>query len=103
MQGNVYLSVIKPIVTEKTMSVQAPQRKYSFVVLPNANKIVIKKVIEELYSTKVESVNISPVRKKVRSIGRTKWYTKRQAYKKAIVTLKKGEKIDVMKIYQKNT
>ena len=84
-----------PHVTEKTELMQA-ERKYTFIVASQSTKVDIAEKVESTYKTKVSSVRVIPIRKKVRLIGRTKWMTKRQARKKAIVTLKKGEKIDIM-------
>ncbi|HBR14638.1 MAG TPA: 50S ribosomal protein L23 [Candidatus Omnitrophica bacterium] len=70
-----------------------PGRQYLFKVARDANKIEIKKAVEEIYKVKVQSVNTSVVPgklKKVRHIqGRT------SPWKKAMVTLKEGSKIDV--------
>ena len=79
--------------TEKGTSL-LPLNKYLFWVDTRANKIEIKKAIEDIYKVKVESVNTAIVRgklKKVRyAIGRT------SDWKKAIITLKEGSKIDVV-------
>lgn len=84
--------LIKKIgLTEKAVSMQG-NGKYVFLVKLSAAKSEIKKVIEELYGVKVDNVNT------LRSFGKTKRYGakigKKTEYKKAIVTLKKGEKID---------
>ena len=106
--------IIKPLVTEKmtkitdkssverTYKVKGQERtkkaetKYGFIVKPEANKIEIKKEVEALYNVTVEDVNT------VRYAGkRSQRYTKaglvkgqKNAYKKAIVTLKEGDAID---------
>ncbi|MCK5580604.1 MAG: 50S ribosomal protein L23 [Candidatus Omnitrophica bacterium] len=78
--------------TEKGLDLEA-QRKYLFHVASSANKIEIKKAIEEIYKVKVASVNTITVpgkRKRVRQeFGHT------TAWKKAVVTLKEGQKIDI--------
>ena len=70
-----------------------PERKYLFQVATCANKIEIKKAVEEIYSVKVNAVNclmMPAKRKRVRQeFGHT------TPWKKAIVTLKEGSKIDV--------
>jgi len=90
--------LIKPVFTEKTMRAQEQAIKsYTFIVHPDANKIEIRKAVETIYQAKVEEIRIIPVRAKVRNINRSKTITTRQSAKKAMVTLKKGETMDVMK------
>ncbi|MBQ9591352.1 MAG: 50S ribosomal protein L23 [Paludibacteraceae bacterium] len=88
--------IIKPIVTEKQTALTEKLNKYGFRVDIKANKIQIKKAVEDRYNVTVTGVNtlIIPGKKKSR-------YTKAgiingstSAYKKAIVTLKEGDKID---------
>ncbi|HPI67503.1 MAG TPA: 50S ribosomal protein L23 [bacterium] len=84
--------LIKPIVTEKTAYLGA-NNQYVFAVTNQANKINIKKAIENAYQVKVVKVNIiKQLGKKVR-YGKTTGRTKN--WKKAIITLKPGEKIDL--------
>lgn len=89
--------IIKPIVTEKQTAVtEKMPNRFGFRVSPDANKLEIKKAVEEMYNVSVESVNT------VNYSGKRKSrYTKsgiingkQAAYKKAIVTLKEGEVID---------
>ncbi len=68
--------------------------KYIFVIDRSANKSEIKKAIESIYSVKVVSVNIINSKGKSKRLGRS--IGKTSAYKKAIVTLKEGQKIDVV-------
>ncbi|MCK4474112.1 50S ribosomal protein L23 [Candidatus Parcubacteria bacterium] len=68
--------------------------QYVFRVFPRANKTEIKKAIEELYGVNVVSVNIVKVHRKRRRLGRILGW--RKEYKKAIVKIKKGEKIEVL-------
>ena len=90
--------LIKPIFTEKqTALTDKYENRYGFIVKPSANKVQIKSAIEELYNVHVESVNTMQYDGKKRSR-----YTKSgvvngstPAYKKAIITLKKGETIDL--------
>ncbi len=88
--------IIKPIVTEKMTQLTDKLNRYGFKVDKNANKIEIKKAVEELYGVTVEAVNtaILPGKKKSRytKSGVIKGST--SDYKKAIVTLKQGETID---------
>lgn len=88
--------IIKPIITEKMTALSEKLNRYAFKVAHGANKIEIKKAIEELYNVSVEEVNTLIVGGKNKSRytkagiinGRT------STYKKAIVTLAQGDKID---------
>ncbi len=78
--------------TEKAYSSEA-QRKYVFVVSPSANKSLVKHDIENRYNVKVESVNIMRRAGKIKRVGaRT---GRRSEIKKAIVTLREGNKIEL--------
>jgi large subunit ribosomal protein L23 len=88
--------LLKPIVTEK-MTLQGDKfNRYGFVVAKSANKLQIRKAVEELYGVTVDSVNTMRYGGKVKSrntksgllIGKT------TALKKAVVTLAEGNKID---------
>ncbi len=88
--------LIKPIVTEKMTHQGETLNRYGFIVDKRANKIEIKKAVEELYGVTVENVNTMRYGGKKRSrytrTGIIEGKTK--AYKKAIVTLAEGEAID---------
>ncbi len=94
---SVYTVCIRPVVTEKSMKAQE-KRQYTVMVDKSATKIDIANAFSVMYSVEIESVNVIPVRKKTRAIGKTKVYTKRKAGKKAIVTIKEGQTLDLMKI-----
>lgn len=88
--------IIKPIVTEKLTALGEKLNRYGFQVERTANKIEIKKAVEEMYNVEVVAVNTAVVAPKVKQR-----YTKSgivtgktNAYKKAIVTLKEGDIID---------
>ncbi len=68
--------------------------KYIFITEKKANKSEIKKAIESLYNVKVADVNIINIKGKTKRLGRSLGRT--SAHKKAIVTLKPGNKIDIM-------
>ena len=86
----------KPIITEKMSAQSEAYNRFAFVVDKNANKIEIKKAIEEMYDVAVDSVRtmICIGKKRVRGtksgmiVGRT------STYKKAIITLTEGDSID---------
>ena len=90
--------IIKPILTEKQTKVSEKfQNRYGFVVAPSANKAEIKDAIEELYKVEVDSVNTMNYdgKKSVRNTASGVIVGKTAAYKKAIVTLKEGNSIDL--------
>ncbi|MCD6427910.1 MAG: 50S ribosomal protein L23 [Caldisericaceae bacterium] len=85
--------LIRPIVTEKSTTL-AEQGKYVFLVDKRANAQMIKEAVEEFFSVKVKKVNIGKVFGKKKRVRYN--YTKTPTYKKAIVTLYPGYKIDLM-------
>ena len=88
--------IIKPIITEKMTAQAEKLNRYGFIVDKKADKLQIRKEVEDLYGVSVDSVNT------IRYAGKRKSrYTKAgfvdgrtNAYKKAIVTLKEGQAID---------
>ena len=81
----------RPLVTEKsTMMREAGDNIIAFEVDTKANKIEVKKAVEELFKVKVAEVRIFNVRGKMKRMGR--WAGKRRDWRKAYVRLKKGEK-----------
>ncbi len=88
--------IIQPIISEKSELLTEKLNKYSFSVLKGANKIEIKKAIEEKYSVNVASVNttIMPSKTKVRNTKGGVQKGRKQGIKKAIVTLSEGEELD---------
>lgn len=84
--------IIAPIVTEKTYRLANEQNKYTFRVHPEANKIEIKNAVEKLFNVKVEKVNTINVKPKRKRLGKFEGRTSK--WKKAIVTLKEGNKIE---------
>lgn len=76
--------VIAPIITEKSMAVIA-DKKYTFKVASDANKVEIAAAVEELFKVKVAKVNTVNVRGRSKRVGRYSGTT--AAWKKAIVTL----------------
>ncbi len=85
-------SINIPIITEKA-TILSEQNKTVFKVHKNANKKIIKKNIEKLFKVKVIKVNI--INKKTKIKLRQGKVSKKTGYKKAIVTLKKGQTIDL--------
>ena len=85
--------IVKTLLRTEKGTFLEPQRQYAFAVASRANKVEIKKAVEEIYKVKVESVNTLVVTGKLRRVrqelGRT------TPWKKAIVTLQEGNKIEV--------
>ena len=86
----------KPVITEKMTAISEKLNRYAFIVDVRANKLQIKKAVQDLYGVQVAAVNTMRYDGKLKSR-----YTKagvisgrRDAFKKAIVTLAKGETID---------
>lgn len=92
-EDKIYDVIRAPVITEKATSL-SEQNKFMFKVAVDADKKSIKEAVEKLFNVKVTTVNTINVRGKVKRfrghIGQ------RSAYKKAIVTLKDGESIDMM-------
>jgi large subunit ribosomal protein L23 len=84
--------IIKPLLTEKNAILKETLNKVVFEVAPDANKIEVKKAVEEAFKVSVDSVNILNVRGKVKRLGRS--MGKRRDWKKAVVTLKEGSTIE---------
>jgi large subunit ribosomal protein L23 len=84
--------LIKPLVTEKATNLSA-ENKYVFVVENKANKIEVAKAIESVYGVKPISVDI--IRNKGKRVSRGRIHGQRKDWKKAIVTLAKGETITI--------
>ena len=86
--------LVKPLVTEKATHLNEIN-KYAFIVKLSANKILVAKEVEAVYGVKVEDVNL--IRMKGKKVAKGKIKGKRSDFKKAIVTLVKGQTI---KIYE---
>lgn len=88
--------LIKPIISEKAERLSETRNQYSFVVDKQANKIQIRKAVEDMYNVSVTAVNTINVAGKSKSrFTRAGVQKGRQApYKKAIVTVAAGEEID---------
>ena len=80
----------RPLVTEKSTILREEGNVLAFEVAPHANKIEVKKAVEELFKVKVEEVRLFNVRGKMKRMGR--WAGKPRDWRKAYVRLKAGEK-----------
>ena len=85
--------IVRPVVTERSTEMADETGAYAFIVAKDANKIEIRSAIERLFGVKVAAVRTMNYRGKWRRVGRS--VGRRPAYKKAIVKLAEGERIDV--------
>ena len=85
--------LIRPLLTEKMTGLKENQNKVCFLVHPRSNKIEIKRAAEEALKVKIDSVRIINSKGKLKRLGR--FEGKRPDLKKAILTLKKGEKLEL--------
>lgn len=89
-----YYSVVKrPLVTEKSSAMQSLCNQFTFEVASTANKVEVRKAIETLFSVTVLKVNMVSMPSKARRAFGRPGQTK--PWKKAVVTLKKGDSIDI--------
>lgn len=88
---NVYQVLKRPILTEKS-DLQRDDNQYVFEVERQANKLQIKEAVEQIFDVEVVAVNTMIMKPKRRQLGR-KTITTRAAWKRAVVTLAPGERI----------
>jgi len=90
-----YDIIKRPLMTEKSTSIGEKQNAYVFEVSRDADKIEIKTAIEKLFDVKVEKINTMVTHGKLKRVG-GKHLGRRSKWKKAIVTLKEGHKIQLV-------
>mgnify|MGYP006103922949 FL=1 len=90
---DMYQVVIKPLVTEKGTMMLSEGNWVTFRVHPDANKIEVREAIQKIFSVSVLQVNTQVVRGKRRRFGKTMGQSK--TWKKAMVRLKEGDKIEI--------
>jgi large subunit ribosomal protein L23 len=88
---HIYEVLRRPLVTEKSTVLQG-LNKYAFEIADNTNKLQIKQAVEKAFKVTVTGVNVITMRGKKKKMGRREVVT--QPWKKAIVTLKPGDKIE---------
>ena len=86
---NAHDVIVRPIITEDSMS-RLADKKYTFEVASDANKIEIKKAVEEIFKVEVDKVNTISMKSKNKRVGYH--FGKTSEWKKAIVTLKASSK-----------
>lgn len=84
----------KPIITERSMQL-AKENKFSFVVARSANKEMIKKAISKAFKVDVIGVDVTIQKGKTKRFGNKREERRVSALKKAVVTVKEGQKIDI--------
>ncbi len=89
---NTYHVLRGPMLTERGTALKEADNKVLFKVAKGANKIEIKKAVEEIFKVKVDRVTTMNYKGKIKRMGR--YSGKRPDWKKAIVTIKEGEKLD---------
>ena len=94
MERTAHTIVKKPRLTEKSVRLSQSARAYTFEVARDANKIEIRRAIEELFKVKVAKVHTAIVKGKPKRV-RFRW-GRTADWKKAIVTLREGSTIDIM-------
>lgn len=85
--------LIRPLITEESSILQAEQNKYTFQVTRGATKIDIRRAVEDMFDVAVKSVRTMNCPGKQRRVGRSVGF--KPDWKKAIVTLRDGEVIDM--------
>ena len=85
--------IVRALITEKGTKMRETGNRYLFQVTPEANKIEIKSAVEQVFGVTVESVRTQNVMGKIKRMGRN--VGRRPAWKKAIVTLKAGDNIEL--------
>lgn len=91
---NHFQIVKRPILTERAIALKEEKNQVVFNVHPKANKLEIKEAIEVLFKIKVITVNTANYKGKPKRLGINSG--KRSAWKKAVVTIAKGEKLDFL-------
>jgi len=89
---NPYDIILKPVITEKTTRQKDDGNQVSFEVMRRANRVEVKRAVEKIFSVRVAAVNTLHVRGKIKRRGRITG--KRKDWKKAIVTLMPGQRIE---------
>ncbi len=85
--------VKRPVITEKSMLLVEKENQYTFIVDKRANRIQIRKAIEELFEVEVVKVNVMNMKPKRKRVGRYEGFKSAEA--KAVVTLAEGNSIEI--------
>lgn len=85
--------IVRPVVTEKSTDLQGRNNHYVFEVAKAANKIEIRKAVEQVFGVRVKDVRTMVVRGDLRRVG--KFTGRQRSWKKAVVTVHPGDAIDL--------
>lgn len=91
------MTLIKPLITEESLKLSKDGR-FSFVVEPGARRPEIKRAVETIFDVKVKNIAVGKIPLKTYRAGKTRSERTKLAGKKAIVTLEKGQKIDLFEV-----
>lgn len=86
--------VVRPLMTEKSMRLKDERNSVTFQVVPDANKVEIRQAVEVIFNVKVSAVRTSTMEGKLKRMGRHQG--RRPSWKKAVVTLAPGHKIELV-------
>ena len=98
MELKIYDIIKKPVMTSRSVELYRKLGKITFDVHRDANKSMIKNAVEKIWNVKIANVSVINLPAKVKAFGRKEFTT--QAKKKAIVTLKKGYKIEIPGMFE---
>jgi large subunit ribosomal protein L23 len=96
MQDKIFTIIKRPVISEKSTALAEVANRYVFEVASAASKPEIKSAIEQLFNVKVKAVNTSVMHGKNKRAGRFEY--KRSNWKKAIITLVAGQKIELFQV-----
>jgi large subunit ribosomal protein L23 len=91
---NPFAHIVRPVMTERSTDMKAKHNQYVFEVTPSSTKPDIRRAIEQIFKVKVERVRTMRVPGKMRRFGRSSGT--KPDWKKAIVTLKQGDSIELV-------
>jgi large subunit ribosomal protein L23 len=86
--------VLRPLLTEKSTTLKDAHNHVAFQVAPDANKVEIRRAVEQIFRVRVRDVRTMVVLGKVKRMGR--YQGQRPSWKKAVVTLAPGDKIELL-------
>ena len=94
--NSIYKVIKRPVISEKSTALAEVAGRYAFEVSMQANKYQIKAAVQRLFNVEVRDVRTMVVHGKLKRVGR--FETKRSNWKKALVTLAEGQKIDFFQV-----
>jgi large subunit ribosomal protein L23 len=96
--ANIKKIIVKPLISERSLSMIDTFNKYSFIINTSVSKVELANYIEKTFSVSVLDVRTINVNGKLVRFGKKRTPGRRKSYKKAIITLKKGDKINLFDI-----